>query len=44
MTPPQPLTAAVLDRPVEGHHVDPGPLADVLGDGPTLLVFLRHYG
>ncbi|MEZ4215499.1 MAG: SelL-related redox protein [Myxococcota bacterium] len=35
---------AVLDRAVVGLHVAPGTLRDQLGDAPTLLVFLRHFG
>lgn len=41
---PAPIAADVLATPVEGPNVEPGPLADVLGAGPTVLVFLRHYG
>lgn len=35
---------AVLDRPVVGVNLKPGRLRDQLGDGITLLVFLRHFG
>ena len=38
------IPEAVLDQPVEGVNLRPGPLRDQLGDGPTLLVFLRHTG
>lgn len=31
-------------RQVEGVNLKPGTLADQVGDGPTLLVFLRHFG
>jgi hypothetical protein len=34
----------VLDTPVEGVRLRPGCLRDQLGDKPTLLVFLRHFG
>jgi hypothetical protein len=34
----------VLDRPVNGINLIPGPLRDQLVEGPTLLVFLRHFG
>jgi hypothetical protein len=46
MTMPKPnaLPAGVLDRPVEGTNLQPGTLADQLGPGDTLLVFLRHFG
>jgi len=33
-----------LDRPVTGVRLAPGTLRDQLGDGVTLLVFLRHFG
>ena len=35
---------ALLDRPVAGLNLAPGTLRDQLGDGVTLLVFLRHFG
>jgi hypothetical protein len=38
------MSADLLRRRVEGHHVEPGPLEAVLGTTTTLLVFLRHYG
>lgn len=34
----------VLDEPVTGFNLMPGTLRDQLGDAPTLLVFLRHFG
>jgi hypothetical protein len=34
----------ILKEPVAGVNLAPGPLGDQLGDGPTLLVFLRHFG
>lgn len=34
----------LLHRPAEGVNLRPGTLADTLGDEPTLLVFLRHFG
>lgn len=34
----------LLDRPVVGVNLVPGRLRDQLADGPTLLVFLRHFG
>ena len=33
-----------LERMVTGVGLSPGTLADQLGEGPTLLVFLRHFG
>lgn len=33
-----------LDTPVTGRNLRPGTLRDQLGDTPTLLVFLRHFG
>ncbi len=41
---PIPLDPSVLDAPVEGRNLRPGPLRDQLGSRPTLLVFLRHLG
>lgn len=34
----------ILEAPVSGVNLAPGPLRDQIGDGPTLLVFLRHFG
>ena len=39
-----PLTAEVLDIPVAGRNLRPGPLGAQLEGEPTLLVFLRHFG
>lgn len=39
-----PLSDAVLKRSVTGVNLAPGTLSDQLGAGPTLLVFLRHFG
>ncbi|MEM1126406.1 MAG: peroxiredoxin-like family protein [Bacteroidota bacterium] len=39
-----PVPASVLDHPVEGVNLTPGTLRDQLGETPTLLVFLRHFG
>ena len=33
-----------LERPVTGVNLSPGNLRTQLGDGPRLLVFLRHFG
>lgn len=35
---------AVLDRPVAGVNLAPGALRVQLGERPTVLVFLRHFG
>ena len=34
----------LLDRPVAGINLEPGTLRHQLGEAPTLLVFLRHFG
>jgi hypothetical protein len=39
-----PLTPDQLATRVEGHHLAPSTLAEVLDQRTTLLVFLRHYG
>lgn len=39
-----PLPPAILGRAVTGVGLSPGTLADQLGSGTTLLVFLRHFG
>jgi hypothetical protein len=38
------IDEAVLQAPVVGQNLRPGALEDQLGEGPTLLVFLRHFG
>ena len=38
------LPPGLLDRPVGGVGLAPGTLRDQLGEDPTLLVFLRHFG
>ena len=40
----KPIPEEVLARPTVGVGVEPGPLRDQLGPGPTLLVFLRQFG
>ena len=40
----QAIAARLLDRQVAGVNLRPGALRDQLGDQPTLLVFLRHFG
>ncbi|MFP4322626.1 MAG: SelL-related redox protein [Anaerolineales bacterium] len=40
----QKIPTAVLDTPVEGVNLTIGTLRDQLSNGPTLLVFLRHFG
>lgn len=44
MTPHVSLSHEQLAHPVSGYHTSAAVLADVLGEGTTLLVFLRHYG
>ncbi len=39
LIPEQTLALAVVGTRIAGHT-----LADVLGDSPTLVVFLRHFG
>lgn len=34
----------VLEAPVSGRHLRPGPLEAQITPEPTLLVFLRHFG
>ena len=41
--PQEPIQKETLERPVAGVGIMPGCLRDQLG-GPTLLVFLRHFG
>src|SRR5690606_24023826 len=38
------IPGALLDEAVTGVNLMPGSLRDQLGDVPTLLVFLRHFG
>lgn len=38
------LDADLLARSVAGRHLADGPLAAQLRPGPTLLLFLRHFG
>jgi hypothetical protein len=38
------IPAKVLQTPVQGRSLQGATLADVLGESPTLLVFLRHLG
>ena len=40
----QPLRPDQLTHPVAGYGTQATTLTDVLGDGTTVLVFLRHYG
>jgi len=40
----QTIAESVLRQPVVGVNLRPGALRDQLGDQPTLLVFLRHFG
>jgi hypothetical protein len=35
---------AILDIPVAGVNLTPGALRQQLGETPTVLVFLRHFG
>lgn len=38
------VPAWLLDRPVSGWNLAGGTFREELGDQPTLLVFLRHFG
>ena len=38
------IEMAILSTPVTGLNLRAGTLHDQLGAGPTLLVFLRHFG
>lgn len=38
------IERAILNTSVEGVNLRSGTLRDQLDDGPTLLVFLRHFG
>ncbi|HYE17101.1 MAG TPA: peroxiredoxin-like family protein [Tepidisphaeraceae bacterium] len=40
----QTVPADILHAPVTGRNLRPGTLGDQLGDRPTLLAFLRHFG
>ena len=44
MSLPIAISPEVLDAPVRGRRLDGERLADNLGTGATLLVFLRHLG
>lgn len=44
MSHPSSLPATLLDRPVTGHRLRGDTLGENLSHGPTLLVFLRHFG
>ena len=41
---PDTIPADILDAPVEGLNLQGGTVGDQLGDAPTLVVFLRHFG
>ncbi len=38
------IDSTILDIVTDGVNLQPGTLREQLGDGPTLLVFLRHFG
>lgn len=38
------IAPAVLEQPVVGLQLQPGSLRTQLGERPTLLLFLRHFG
>jgi hypothetical protein len=38
------IPAEVLALPTSGVNIQPGTLGEQLGDRPTALVFLRHFG
>jgi hypothetical protein len=38
------LSREILDRHVAGRHLEGGTMREVLSHGPSLLVFLRHFG
>jgi len=38
------LADSVLDLPIDGVRLDASTLRELTGDGPVLLVFLRHFG
>ncbi len=39
-----PLSPELLDTPVRGRNLRAGGLRNQFGPGPTLFVFLRHFG
>ncbi|MDH3300004.1 MAG: hypothetical protein OES24_05810 [Acidimicrobiia bacterium] len=41
---PTVLSRERLDAPLDGHQLQGSTLAEVVGGGTTLLVFLRHFG
>ena len=41
---PRQIPTEVLARPVRGTNLKHATLGECLGQGPTLLVFLRHFG
>src|SRR3954469_17789712 len=41
---PDQIPSDILEAPVEGLNLREGTLSDQLGDAPTLIVFLRHFG
>ncbi|NOK57423.1 MAG: hypothetical protein GFH27_549309n158 [Chloroflexi bacterium AL-W] len=38
------IDTAMLQTPVNGLNLQPGPLHEQLGTTPALVVFLRHFG
>ena len=44
MPPVAQLADSVLDLPIDGVRLDASTLRELTGDGPVLLVFLRHFG
>ena len=40
----QTATVPAHDTPVTGFNLQPGTLSEQIGDRPTLIVFLRHFG
>lgn len=38
------IDPAILAEPVSGRHLAAATFGEALGDAPTALVFLRHYG
>ena len=41
---PTPLPAELLETPLRGRHLRGVTLGAALGEEPTLLIFLRHFG